>query len=157
MFPNHLLQPVPSTRRDFLKRMGSGFGSVALAALAEERSAAGAGAASVAQSAVPIPLPNPLAPKRPHFRPRAKRVIFLWMQGGPSQMDLFDYKPRLASEGGNKIPFATSAETERFQDTARLLSPVSTLKQVGQSGTWWSDLLPNLSRKVDEMSILRAM
>ena len=157
MFSNHLVQPVPNSRRDFLKRLGSGFGSVALAALAAERSAAAAATSGVAQAAAPIPVPNPLAPRQPHFVPRAKRVIFMWMQGGPSQMDLFDYKPRLANEGGNKIPFSTSSETERFQDTARLLPPISTLKQVGQSGMWWSDLLPNLRSKVDELCVLRAM
>jgi len=53
-----------------------------------------------------LPRESPLAPKQPHFAPRAKRVIFLWMQGGPSHMDLFDYKPRLAKEGGNKFPIA---------------------------------------------------
>lgn len=72
-------------------------------------------------------------------------------------MDLFDYKPRLANENGNKIPFSLSSDTERFQDTARLLSPVSTLKQVGQSGMWWSDLLPHLGKRADELCVIRSM
>src|SRR5688500_2716341 len=102
MFPNHLIHHAPSTRRGILKRMVSACGPVALAALAADRSAASAVASRIAQAAGPLALPNPMSPKQPHFRPRAKRVIFLWMQGGQSQMDLFDYKPRLEKEGGNK-------------------------------------------------------
>lgn len=155
MIPNHLIQPAPHSRRDFLRRLGSGFGSVALAAMAAERSAGAAFAAGA--SGLPSPIRNPLAPRAPHFSPRAKRIIFLWMQGGPSQMDLFDHKPRLISEGGGKIPFGLSSDTERFQDSARLLSPVSTLKQVGQSGMWWSDLLPHLGKKADELCVIKSM
>ena len=151
---NHLIQPAPHSRRDFLRRLGSGFGSVALAAMAAERSAASAFAAGATSYPTAV---NPLAPRAPHFTPRAKRVIFLWMQGGPSQMDLFEHKPRLTSEAGGKIPFGVSSDTERFQDSARLLPPVSTLKQVGQAGNWWSDLLPRLGKKADELCVIKSM
>src|SRR5882757_3509585 len=92
-----------SNRRGFLRTMGGGFGSLALAAIAAQDAArAGVG-------------DDPLAPKKPHFPPKAKRVILLWMQGGPSQMDLFDYKPRLQAEAGKDIPFAINASTIRFE------------------------------------------
>ncbi len=142
---NHPIDPLPDSRRGFLRTLGSGFGSVAFAAMAAD------------QSARASETENPLAPKKPHFPPKAKRVILLWMQGGPSQADLFDFKPRLKSEAGNKIPFKVNAATERFEATARLMPPVSNFKQVGQNGMWMSDLLPNLSGKVDELCFLRAM
>ncbi len=132
-------------RRGFLRNLGSGFGSIAFAAMAAE------------QSAKASSVDNPLAPKQPHFPPKAKRVILLWMQGGPSQADLFDYKPRLKSEAGNKIPFQVNAATERFDKTARLMPAISGFKQVGQNGMWMSDLMPNLGGKVDELCFLRAM
>ena len=104
---------------------------------------------------------NPLAPKQPHFPPKAKRVILLWMQGGPSQMDLFDFKPRLKSEAGNKVPFQLNAAKERYEDSARLMPAISGFKQVGRNGMWMSDVLPNLAGKVDEVnperSTLRVM
>src|ERR1044071_6535720 len=96
----HSVQPFPTSRRGFLRSIGGGFASVALAAMAAE------------ETAIATPA-NALSPKLPHFRPKAKRVILLWMQGGPSQMDLFDYKPRLKSEAGQPIPFAVNASTIR--------------------------------------------
>ena len=73
-----------------MRSSACGFGSVALAAMCTEQSAAVAG---------------PLSPKVPHFPPRVKRVIFMWMAGGPSQLDMFDYKPRLEKESGEAIPY----------------------------------------------------
>jgi hypothetical protein len=134
-----------TNRRGFLRNLGSGFGSVAFAAMAAE------------QAAKATSSENPLAPKQPHFPPKAKRVILLWMQGGPSQADLFDYKPRLKSEAGNKIPFQVNAAKERFDKTARLMPAISGFQQVGKNGMWMSDLLPNLAGKVDELCFLRAM
>lgn len=140
----HSVQPFPTTRRAFLRSIGGGFASVAMAAMASEQSAVAA-------------QPNPLSPKPPHFPPKAKRVILLWMQGGPSQMDLFDYKPRLKSEAGGPVPFQLNSNTERFEKSARLMPAVSEFKQAGQSGMWVSDLLPHLSGKVDELCFLRAL
>src|SRR5712692_11664105 len=95
-------------RRQFLSSLGGGFGSMAFAAMAAQDRA------RARQSE------NPFAPKQPHFPAKAKRVILLWMQGGPSHMDLFDYKPRLKSEAGNKVPFQLNAAKERYEDSARL-------------------------------------
>ena len=141
----HPIDPIPTSRRGFLRSVGGGFGSVAMAAMAADQALNGAGHE------------NPLAPKQPQFPPKAKRVILLWMQGGPSQMDLFDFKPRLKSEAGNKIPFKVNAATERFDQSARLMPAISNFKQVGQNGMWMSDLMPNLRDKVDELCWLRAM
>ncbi|MEO8657290.1 MAG: DUF1501 domain-containing protein [Bryobacteraceae bacterium] len=132
-------------RRRFLQSLGGGFGSLAMAALAAEDRARAAQAA------------NPLAPKPPHFPAKAKRVILLWMQGGPSQMDLFDYKPRLKSEAGQPIPFSVDASTIRFDKSAKLMPAISEMKRMGDCGMWMSDLLPHLSRKADELCWVRAM
>ena len=118
-------------RRRFLQALGGGFGSLAMAALAAEDRARAAQAA------------NPLAPKAPHFPAKAKRVILLWMQGGPSQMDLFDYKPRLKSEAGQPIPFSVDASTIRFDKSAKLMPAISEMKRMGDCGMWMSDLLPH--------------
>lgn len=140
----HSIQRLPNTRRGFLRSIGGGFGSVAMAAMAAEQAALAA-------------RQNPLSPKAPHFPAKAKRVILLWMQGGPSQMDLFDYKPRLRSEAGNPVPFKLKSSTERYEKSARLMPPVADFRQTGQSGMWMSDLLPALSGKVDELCFLRAL
>ncbi len=127
-----------TSRRDFLVRSACGFGSVALSALAH-------GA-------------NPLAPKPSHFPARARAVIFLWMQGGPSQMDLFDFKPRLKSEAGKPLPFKLPKNYQAPGiDATRLFGPISEFKKRGQSGVEISDLLPHLSTVADELCVLRAM
>ncbi len=141
---NHPIAPAPHDRRGFLRSLGGGFGSLAFAAMAAGDRARGASA-------------DPLAPKQPHFPAKAKRVILLWMQGGPSQMDLFDYKPRLKNQAGEKIPFQVNSAKERFEDHARLMPPVAEFKQVGQCGLWMSDLMPHLATKVDELCWLRSM
>src|SRR2546428_11967489 len=96
------------SRRQFLRTTACGFGSLAFASLLNEQLAAA---------------PNPLAPLSPHFKPRAKHVIFLFMQGGPSQIDLFDHKPRLVKDHAQPIPFSRPQEeaedgVERSKRTA---------------------------------------
>lgn len=126
-------------RRGFLRSWGGGFGSLALAAMAAEGAA------------------DPLAPKTPHFSAKAKRVILCWMQGGMSQMDLFDCKERLKQEGGKKIPFAVNSTKIRSEETALLLPPVAEFSRVGQCGLTMSNLMPHLAKKVDELCWLRGM
>src|SRR4051812_47288153 len=93
------MNDTPITRRDLLAKAGTGLGLMGLAALlADEGTLGAAGPPVVGPSA------NPLAPKRPHFRPRAKRIIHLFMNGGPSQVDTFDPKPALAKYHGTKPP-----------------------------------------------------
>src|SRR5688572_13970822 len=83
------------TRRHFFSRCALGLGSLALASLLNERRLFGANTAA---------LPNPMSPKQPHFTPRAKNIIYLFMAGGPSQLELWDYKPKLAAMNGKAIP-----------------------------------------------------
>jgi hypothetical protein len=139
---NHSILTARS-RRDFLRRSACGFGSVALAGLCN------------ADTGKKV---SPLAPKPPHHAPRAKRVIFLWMQGGPSHMDLFDYKPRLVKEGGNKFPIALPKNYEAPGIGRNLLmSPISTFSRQGKAGLLMSDLLPNLGKVSEELCILNGM
>src|SRR5437763_14574225 len=91
------------TRRDWLRRMGGGFGALGLAGVLAGDSR-GAAHAATATAATPATSLNPLAPKLPHFAPRAKRVIFLFMNGGPSHVDTFDPKPLLNQHNGEKPP-----------------------------------------------------
>lgn len=101
---------------------------------------------------------SPLAEKPPHFPPRARRIIFLFMAGGPSQMDLFDYKPRLAQGSGKPLPYQLPAtEATVGLDNPRLLGPISGFQHQGKCGLYMSDLLPHTARHVDDLCILRAV
>lgn len=139
-----------STRRHFFSRCGIGVGSMALASmLAESSSAAPANGPSA----------SPLAPKQPHFEPRAKSVIFLFMAGGPSQLEMFDYKPRLTQLNGQPIPDSyVAGKRFAFMDSSHridLLGPTRKFQQVGSNGAWVSDLLPHTAEIVDELTILK--
>ena len=126
--------PRPIRRRELLKNAACGFGYLALAGLAAERAAAG-----------PV---NPLAPRVPHFAPKAKRVIFLFMQGGVSQVDSFDYKPRLAKDDGKKLAFDDAriiANTGMRGSEQRVMKSLWPYAQHGQSGHWCSVLFPEMN------------
>ncbi len=130
-------------RRELLRTSGCGFGMLALRAMLAEQAAA---------------KPGPLAPKAPHHAPRAKRVIFLWMQGGPSQVDLFDYKPALAQHDGKEMPYSLpSNRSMPGVAYSKLMGPIASFAPAGESGIQVSDLLPNLSRHVDDLCVLKAM
>lgn len=122
------------SRRAWLKNTSAGFGQVALAALLGQ--AAG-------KAAVPE---NPLAPKAPHFAPRAKRIIFLYMEGAMSGLDTFEYKPELAANGGKAGPGGGVLTPSHFK-----------FKQYGQSGSWFSELLPNIATHADDLCWLRGL
>jgi hypothetical protein len=139
----HVIQPAVS-RRDFLRRAGNGFGAIALAAMSTEQSLRAASAS------------NPLAPRPPHHAPRAQRVIFLFMQGGPSHMDLFDYKPRLAESAGEPFELPPNYEAPGLNNT-KLMGPISSFRHYGQSGLYMTEWLPELGGVADELCVLRAM
>jgi hypothetical protein len=130
------------TRRELLQRCGMGFGALALAqltgqpALADEKGFA-----------------NPLAPKAPHFAPKVKRVIHLFMNGGPSQVDTFDPKPLLSKYAGKPLPI--HLKTERKTGVG-FGSPWKFTKH-GQSGIEVSELYPNVAQHVDELCVVRSM
>jgi hypothetical protein len=130
--------PALPSRRDMLRRAGAGFGSLALAALLADEAAA--------QPAV-----NPLAPRVPHFRARARRVIFLFMPGGPSQVDTFDPKPRLTRDHGKPAPRLYLGQKRNL-----LASPWKFRKH-GQSGLDVSELFPHVGACADRLCVLRSM
>src|SRR5688572_6511847 len=133
------------TRRTLLKSTSSGFGYLAFAALAHEQAARAA--ASDAASAT-----NPLAPKKPHFAPKAKRVIFLCMDGAPSHVDTFDYKPKLTADDGKAPPRGRGG----FGGGKLWGSPFKFNKS-GDSGLWISELFPELAKHADKLCLLNGM
>jgi hypothetical protein len=138
----------PTSRRAFLQHAGAGFGMVALSALLADE---GLLAGELDERSV-----NPLAPMKPHRQARAKRVIFLFMSGGPSHLDTFDPKPDLQRLQGEKLPASFGAvKTRRGVDKNRLLATKRTFKKHGQAGIEVSDLLPNLATCADDLCILR--
>jgi hypothetical protein len=139
---------IPMDRRNMLKRAAAGFGYLALAGLCAE--AAGP----------PLATRGPLSPKTPHHRPRARRVIFLFMHGGPSQTDTFDYKPRLNRENGNPCPFklpGVLADGKRNRKPPPLLGSPWKFRQRGASGLWVSDLLPEVATCADDLCVIRSL
>jgi hypothetical protein len=141
------------TRRQFFGRSALGLAPMALASLfADERSARGAANEGAWQ--------DPLAPRAPHFPPRAKRVIFLYMLGGPSQLDLFDPKPVLAQRDGEVIPdsFLKKIKFAQIQDKQpRLMGTPWKFGQHGACGAAVSELLPYTAQVADQLSIVRTM
>jgi hypothetical protein len=136
-------QPIIS-RRQFLGASACGFGALAFSALAASR-AVGEGAKTLAG---------------PHFAPQAKRVIFLFMQGGVSQVDSFDYKPRLALDDGKKMPFDDArqrANTGTGESPQRVMKSPWSFSQHGQSGRWVSELFPHMARHVDDLCFLHGL
>src|SRR3989440_12829635 len=128
MSPRRRIPRTPVDRRNFLRQAGCGFGAVAMAALLADGELAGSeGGATDAANAT-----NPLAPKKPHFAAKARSVIYLYMDGGPSQVDTFDPKPRLAAESGK--PFAMKIEPTQFNNNGATLGSPWKFQQYGQSG-----------------------
>ena len=134
----------PTTRRQLLQSSACGFGGLALAALAGEQNRSQAASANHA-SAQPFP----------HHSPRAKRVIFLFMWGGPSHVDTFDPKPALNSEAGKSLAGESVGSNKKSLGTV-LGSPFR-FAQHGESGVWMSELFPHLSRHADRMCVVRSM
>jgi hypothetical protein len=136
----------PTSRRSFLQHAGNGFGMAALTSLLA-RDGLIASDAAVA---------NPLAPRKTHFAAKAERVIFLFMSGGPSHVDLFDPKPELVRLAGQPIPesFGTF-KTRRAVAKNKLLPPCRPFKPRGQSGMEISDFLPHIAEHADELCLLR--
>jgi hypothetical protein len=141
-----------TSRREFLWRFGGGLGGIALAHLLGEQHLLGA-ANSISGSAVPGVLTGKL-----HHPPKAKRVIQLFMNGGASQMDLFDYKPALFKRHGEKFDPGTGARVEAAtSEPGKVLKPMFDFKQHGQCGRWVSSLLPHTAKCVDDLAFFMAM
>lgn len=127
------------SRRRALKSISSGFGYLAFAAMANDLARA--------ESRGRV---DPLAPKEPHFGPRAKRVIFLSMRGAPSHVDTFDYKPRLQADDGKE------SQAGRLRGSRLMGSPWE-FSQHGNSGLWISELLPEIAGHADDLCVLKGM
>ncbi|HXT57216.1 MAG TPA: DUF1501 domain-containing protein, partial [Pirellulales bacterium] len=141
------------TRREFLWQAGGAFTSVALAAMLDREGFLGSQAVA-ADGATPFA--NPLAAKPPQFAAKAKSVIFLFMYGGPSHVDTFDYKPKLYELDGQTIPVKTKGRGGAKSE-GRVVGPKWKFKQYGQSGQWVSDLFPQLSTCVDDIAFIKSM
>lgn len=129
-------------RRQLLQSTASGFGYLAFSALAAQASEKEAKVA------------KPLSPKTPHFPAKAKHVIFMCMDGGPSHVDTLDYKPKLSAESGKSFSGTTGAFRLRG---AKLMGSPFKFKKQGQSGQWVSELLPELGKVVDDVAIVNSM
>jgi hypothetical protein len=141
--------PGLTTRRDFLRNAGGGFGMLALTAMLSEQGLLAS--PSTEEAAL-----NPLTPKTPHRQASAKRVIFLFMSGGPSHLETFDPKPDLQRLHGEKLPASFGpVKTRRGVDKNKLLATKRTFKKHGQSGIEVSDLFPNIATCVDDLCVLR--
>ncbi|MBC8354594.1 MAG: DUF1501 domain-containing protein [Planctomycetes bacterium] len=127
------------SRRQLLRTSAIGFGNLALASMLGDEAAAD----------------NPLAPHSTHFAPRAKRVIFLFMKGGPSHLDTFDYKPQLQKDDGKELPF--DKPRVQFAATGNLLGSPWRFRKRGQSGIEVSDLFPHVAECVDDLCILNSV
>ena len=137
-----------TTRRDFLARTGMGFGALALSAMMADE----------AKADIPEVDPlHPLATRPTHFSPRAKRCIFLFMEGGPSHIDLFDPKPELAKRAGQPLPPSFGKVfTSMGVGGNNLLASRRKFEQHGESGTWVSDWYPNVAEVVDDIALVRS-
>jgi hypothetical protein len=135
-----------ANRRAMLARSACGFGSLALASLCQQQAAAETLTSADQQV--------------PHFAPRAKRVVFIFMQGGPSHVDSFDYKPILAKEDGNTFEFAddrVKAKTGNKKSTHKVMKSPWAFKRYGQTGRWVSDLFPHVAKEVDQLCMLHSL
>ena len=133
--------PRPMSRREMLGRCATGFGAVALSSLLADPAYGKA--------------KSPFAPRKPHHVAKAKSVIFLYMDGGVSQVDSFDYKPRLEKDNGK--PFSAKINPTQFDNIGKTLKSPWNFKQYGQSGLNVSDLFPNVGEMADELCVVRSM
>lgn len=136
----------PITRREMLRRVGTGFGTLGLASVLAD-----AGRLSAAPASA-----NPLAPKPSHFPAKAKRIIFLFMNGGPSHVDTFDPKPMLAKYHGQRPAALNQIDTMRKGNSTLMQSPF-TFQKHGQSGIEVSEIYPEIAKCIDDICVIRSM
>ncbi len=140
------------SRRDFLSRTGSGAGMLGLAALLADSGLLG----STARAAAGVEAVNPLGPKKPHFPVKAKSVIWLFMNGGQSQVDTFDYKPALEKHDGQDLPGFDKNTGFFVNEVGGLMKSPFAFQQYGKSGAWVSEIFPHLSQHVDDMAFIHS-
>ncbi len=146
------------TRRHFFRECGVGLGKIALAGLLTDAFAARSSALGTLTQPR-SPTADPLAPRQPHFAPKAKRVIHLFMAGAPSQLDLFDYKPQLAKLEGKPLP-PSIIGGQRYafiRPDAAVLGPRFKFAKHGECGAELSEILPYLATVVDDICIVKSV
>jgi hypothetical protein len=145
--------PLYTTRREFLKRTGGGFGLLALAGLLGQEGLLAA-ASKTEDERRKTKVLNPLAPKPPHFPAKAKSVIWLFMNGGPSQVDTWDYKPALEKSDGKELE-GFDKNTGFFTDqVGPLMKSPFKFERHGQCGAWVSEIFPNMAKHADDMAFI---
>ncbi|MCB1128096.1 MAG: DUF1501 domain-containing protein, partial [Verrucomicrobiae bacterium] len=137
------------SRRELLRQVGMGMGTLGLGALLGRDALGATGKVTGLNDRL-----NPLSPLQPEYRARAKRVIHIFANGGPSQVDTFDYKPMLAKYDGKELP-GDGLKTER-KTGAAMRSPFE-FRQYGESGQWISDLFPHVAESADDLCIINSM
>ena len=140
-------RPQPISRRALLRKTGMGFAALSLEGILAEH-------AGLLGAAGPD---NPIAPKQPHFAPKAKNVIFLFMHGGPSHIDTFDPKPRLKADEGKPMPLKREVSFTPEDKVGGLMASPFEFKQYGESGTPVSSLFPNVGGCADDLCVVRSM
>ncbi|MCX7399290.1 MAG: DUF1501 domain-containing protein [Planctomycetales bacterium] len=147
----HRNPPRPIDRRDALRQLGAGFGTLGLASvLAQSDTSSGVAHADMVSNS-----DSPLAPRPPHFAPKAKHVIQLFMPGGPSQVDTFDYKPEIAKHAGQR-PESVDRKSLRNTKMGLMPSPYA-FRQHGQCGRWVSEIFPHVAEMVDDLCLIHSM
>lgn len=140
-------RPQILSRRELLRDAACGFGALAFSTMLGDQ--------LLAAGRCNRETDNPLAPKEPHYAPKVKRVVYCYMDGGPSQVDTFDPKPRLAKENGQ--PFAMKIEPTQFNNIGKTLQSPWKFRQYGESGIPVSDLFPHVAQHVDDLAVIRSM
>ena len=143
----------PTTRRKLLKSCGMGFGAAAFSALLQNKSFAGLDSAGKDRHSAF----DPLKPRRPHFQPRAKSVIFLYMDGGVSHVDSFDPKPMLNKHNGQDPRKLMDVQPTQFNSIGKVLASPWQFKNYGKSGLPVSDLFPHVGEHADDLCVIRSM
>ena len=149
MFHRNPLAPL--NRREMLHRIGAGFGTLGLAGVVAEM-----GGVQSTVSAASSSVASPLAPKVTHFAPKAKHVIQLFMPGGPSQVDTFDYKPNMKGMD-NKVVDVKTFGRGGHRNQGRIVEPRWDFKQYGECGQHVSSLFPHIAGQVDDIAFIHSM
>ena len=139
-----------TTRRELFVNSAYGLGGITLSMLLP-------GGGLLATPALGATAADPLAPKPPHFPPKVKSVIWLHQNGAPSSLDLYDYKPELIKQAGQEVSpsFLKGIKTSTQGGLGKLFVSNRTWKQYGQSGAWFSDLLPNIAPHADKIAFIK--
>ena len=143
---------IKTSRREWLRSASYGMGGLAVSGLLPGGGWLGVPDANAAAFI------DPLAPKEPHFAPKVKSVIWLHMDGAPSTLDLYDYKPELVRLAGQEVPefFLKGIKTSTQGGVGKLFASNRTWKQYGESGAWFSDLLPNIAQHADKLTFIKS-